>query len=67
MPLSHEHVESKIPTKIQIYTLIRAELLITLCYETPCTSEEVFSNFYGQEKFKIRISAHCSVRTKQIM
>ena len=30
------------------------------------TFEEVFSNFYGKEKFKIRISAHCSVRTKKI-
>ena len=37
MPLSHEHVESKIPAKIQIYILTRAELLITLCYEIPCT------------------------------
>ena len=36
MPLSHEHLGSKIPAKIQIYTLTRAELLITLCYEIPC-------------------------------
>jgi hypothetical protein len=39
MPLSHEHVGSKIPSKIQIYILTRAELLITLCYEIPCTVE----------------------------
>ena len=37
MLLSHEHVESKIPAKIQIYILTRAEILITLCYEIPCT------------------------------
>ena len=35
MPLSHEHIGSKIPAKIQTYTLSRAELLITLCYEIP--------------------------------
>ena len=36
MPLSHEHVGSKI--SIKIYILTRAEVLITLCYEIPCTS-----------------------------
>ena len=38
MPLSHEHVGSKIPAKIQIYILSRAEILITLCYEIPCST-----------------------------
>ena len=38
MPLSHEHVGSKILAKIKIYTLTRAELLFNLCYEIPCTS-----------------------------
>ena len=38
MPLSHEHIESKTPEKIQIYILTRAELLITLCNEIPCTN-----------------------------
>ena len=36
MGLSHEHAESKILEKIQIYILTRAELLFTLCYEIPC-------------------------------
>jgi hypothetical protein len=33
-----EHVGSKISAKIKIYILTRAELLITLCNEIPCTS-----------------------------
>ena len=37
MGLSHEHAESKILEKIQIYILIRAELHFTLCLEIPCT------------------------------
>ena len=37
MPLSHEHVGSKISAKIKIYIFTRAELLITLCNEIPCT------------------------------
>ena len=36
MPLSHEHVGSKIPAKIYTYMLTRAELLFNLCYEIPC-------------------------------
>ena len=36
MPLSHEHVGSKIVAKIKIYILARAELLFNLCYEIPC-------------------------------
>ena len=36
MPLSHEHVGFKIVAKIKIYILIRAELLLNLCYEIPC-------------------------------
>ena len=35
MPLSHEHVGSKILEKIKILT--RAELLSNLCYEIPST------------------------------
>ena len=38
MSLSHEHVGSKIPAKINTYMLTRAELLIHLCYEIPCNS-----------------------------
>ena len=41
MFLSHEHVGSKIPAKINTYMLTRAGLLITLCYETPCMSKRV--------------------------
>ena len=37
MLLSPEHVGSKISAKIKIYILTRAELLITLCNETPCS------------------------------
>ena len=37
MPLSHEHVGSKILAKIKMYTLTRAELLFNLCYEIPCS------------------------------
>ena len=37
MSLSHEHVGSKIPAKINILMLTRAELLIHLCYEIPCS------------------------------
>ena len=40
MSLSHEHVGSKIPAKINTFTLTRAELLIHLCYEIPCRSQE---------------------------
>ena len=41
MGLSHEHVESKILEKIQIYILTRAELLFTLCLEIPCSLESL--------------------------
>ena len=41
MALSHEHVESKIPAKINTNMLTRAELLITLCYEIPCISKQI--------------------------
>ena len=39
MGLTNEHVGPKILAKIEIYVLTRAELLITLCYEIPCTFE----------------------------
>ena len=42
MPLSHEHLTSKMPAKIQIYILSRAELLITLCYIYPVNSMMIF-------------------------
>ena len=38
MPLSHDHVRSRISAKIKIFILTRAELLITLCNEIPCTN-----------------------------
>ena len=38
MGLTNEHVGPKILAKIKIYVLTRAELLITLCYEIPCSS-----------------------------
>ena len=39
MSLSHEHVGSKIPAKINTFMLTRAELLIHLCYEIPCNRQ----------------------------
>ena len=36
MPLSHEHVGSKILAKIKIHVLTRGVLLLPLCYEIPC-------------------------------
>ena len=38
MCLTNEHVGPKILANIKIYVLTRAELLFTLCYEIPCTS-----------------------------
>ena len=38
MGLSHKHIWSKIPAKINTYMLTRTELLITLCYEIPCST-----------------------------
>ena len=37
MGLTNEHVGPRILAKIKIYVLTRAELLITLCYEIPCS------------------------------
>ena len=59
MLLSHEHVGSKIPAKIQIYILTRAELLITLCYEIPCTSE-----IFGE--FKVSLSLYQAMSSTYI-
>ena len=39
MGLTSEHVGSKILAKIKGYVLTRAELLIALCYEIPCTRD----------------------------
>ena len=36
MPLSHEPAGSKILAEIEIYSLTRAELICSLCYEIPC-------------------------------
>ena len=52
MPLSHEHVGSKILEKIKMYTLTRAKLLFNLCYEIPCTTMmtqvDSFRSFFGE-------------------
>ena len=52
MGLSYEHVlvGSKILAKIKIYTLDRAELLIILCYEIPCSMQELLIWAYGLSK-----------------
>ena len=34
---SQEYIGPLIQEKMQLYTLTRAELLYTLCYEIPCT------------------------------
>ena len=51
MPLSQEHIGSKIVAKI--YILTRAELLFTLCYEIPCITNlfqlELAHWFYSDE------------------
>jgi hypothetical protein len=48
MSLSHKHVGSKIPAKINTFMLTRAELLIHLCYEIPCTwSKWNLANFFA--------------------
>jgi hypothetical protein len=39
--LSYEHVGSKISAKIKIYIITKAELLITLCYEIPCSRRKI--------------------------
>ena len=36
MALTNEHVGPMILAKIKIYVFTRAELLIQVCYETPC-------------------------------
>ena len=50
MPLTYENVGSKKPAKINTYMLTRAELLITLCYEIPCTIENVAIDFEKTRK-----------------
>jgi hypothetical protein len=42
MSLSHKHVGSKIPAKINTFMLTRAELLIHLCYEIPCIATKYY-------------------------
>ena len=39
MGLTNKHVGPSILAKIKIYVLTRAELLITLCYEIPCSKD----------------------------
>ena len=48
MPLSHEHVGSKILAKIKTYILTRAKLLFNLCYEIPCSKVEFIRLFFGE-------------------
>ena len=50
MGLTNEYVGPKILAKIKIYVLTRAELLITLCYEIPCTIENVAIDFEKTRK-----------------
>ena len=40
MSLSHEDINPKTSEKTEIYTLTRAELLCSLCYEIPCSSTQ---------------------------
>ena len=49
MPLTYEHVGSKEPAKINTYMLTRAALLITLCYEIPCTLGRIVSFIFLEE------------------
>ena len=45
MSLSHEHEGSKISAKINTYMLTRAELLMTLSYEIPCTARRLRNTY----------------------
>ena len=36
----NQNPKSKILAEIEIYSLTRAELLCSLCYEIPCTSKQ---------------------------
>ena len=53
MGLTNEHVEPKILAKIQIYVPNRAELLITLCYETPCITKS--PSFFSDTTMQFQI------------
>ena len=61
MPLSHEHVESKIVAKIKNYILARAELLLNLCYEIPCSIISGLSRFFFKSDVRVKISAPTKV------
>ena len=54
MGLTNELVGSKKPVKINAFMLTRAELLITLCYEIPCTrkSETLTVELMSLEKVR---------------
>ena len=60
MLLSHEHVGSKIPAKINIYMLTRAELHIHLCYDIPCSfcdsRNKIGHNFWKWNNFLLKPS-----------
>ena len=57
MSLSHEHVGSRILAKCKMYTLARAELLFTLCYEIPCTLLGPHTAVYRMLKISYNISS----------
>jgi hypothetical protein len=44
MWVSQEHIGPLILKEIQMYILTRAELLFTLCYETPCIMQILTHN-----------------------
>ena len=52
MALSHKYVETKTSAKIKIYTLTRAELLFSLCYEIPCRTLSIS----GQKSRVLKLS-----------
>jgi hypothetical protein len=54
MSLSHEQGGQKKSAKIKIFVLNRAELLIHLCYEIPCTPEYV--SHFTNTNFKLALT-----------
>ena len=66
MGLTNEHVGPKILAKIKIYVLTRAELLFTVCYEIPCTTD-VTLLFLPQLNILISIITNNHIFSKLIM
>ena len=67
MPLSDEHVGSKILPKIKIYILTRAELLFNLCYEIPCIQCPICSVDLAEISSHFRFRYYKSLNLRAIL